>query len=876
MDADAAEELRAHLELLTGRYVESGMTPGAARAAAARQMGNVTRVREDLHEMNGFRVIDNFARDVRFAMRQVGSNRVFALVVVITMALGIGANTAILSVAYSVLLKPLPYVNAEEIHSVSIIVPERREQIPSLPATVQVFLAWQRGSKVFPAITALTPWDANVTGDGEPESLGGAEVATNFFTFLGVPPARGRGFTADEAVPGKDRVVVISDALWRRRYGADDAIVGKSITLSGEPYQIVGVAPPSFLVPTRAQLNALIPFAPRIDIWKPIAPTPATLNNESWDHAVLVRMANPADRERGQRELAVILNDLVREHMPGVKSDPIIELVSVRDVYSAKVRRAMLLVVAAAALLLVTACASIANVFLARGASRATEIALRLALGAGRGRIAAQMVTESLVLAVFGGGLGVVFASMGTRLLAEWGPDDIRALSTTAVDLPFLMSAIALIVLTGVACGVIPVLQANRREPADDLKDAARHTPRRAALARQVLVGVEMALATVLLSAGALLVHSFLNVMNTDRGYAIDGLLTAELSLAGQRYQSGDAQRAFYDDLLHRVRALPAVVAAGAINNLPAVSAADGPSRTILRSEDTDFASVLLLRPVALIRSVTPGYFAASGTTLLAGRLFNDVEPQLAAIISESLAARLWPGAPAAAAIGKELRQGGNMSSRLVGVVGVVADAKPGGLDRDPIAAIYRPFAQWPSASMTIVARTENDPAASAGAIKAEIRSLDPDLPINAMRTMREVVSSTVSQRRFQTTLMLLFAIVALLLGIVGVYGVTNYAVGSRTRDIGVRLALGADRWTVMRWAFAIGFRPVLLGLAAGVVAALISANAIRAALFGITSFDPISLAFVTAILLTTASAACYFPARRAAAIDPVTALRHD
>lgn len=876
MDADAAEELQAHLELLIERYVESGMTREEARGAATRQLGNVTRVREDIHEMNGFRVIDNLARDLRYAMRQAASNRVFALVVVITMALGIGANTAILSVAYAVLLKPLPYANADEIHSVSIVVPERREQIPSLPATVQVFLAWQRGAKAFSAITALTPWDANVTGDGEPESLGGAEVATNFFTFLDVPPARGRGFITDEAVPGKDRVVVISDGLWRRRYGADQAIVGKSIALNGEPYEIVGVAPPSLLVPTRAQLNAVIPFAARIDIWKPIAPTPQTINNENWNHAVLVRMVNPADRERGQRELAAILNDLVRAQMPGLKSDPTIELVPVRDIYSAKLRRAMLLVVAAAALLLVTACASIANVFLARGASRATEIAMRLALGASRGRIAAQMVTESLLLALIGGGLGIVFASLGTRLLAAWGPDDIRALSTTTIDLPFLLSALALTVLTGVGCGVIPVLQANRREPVDELKDAARHTPRRAARARQLLVGVEMALATVLLSAGALLFHSFVNVMNTDRGYEIDGLLTADLSLAGQRYQSPGAQGAFYDDLLQRVRALPAVVAAGAINNLPAVSASDGPSRAILLPEDTNFQAVVLVRPVALIRSVTPGYFAASGSALLAGRLFSDVEPQLVAIISESLAARLWPGVPAAGAIGRDLRQGGNLSSPLVSVVGVVADAKPGGLDRDPVAAIYRPYAQWPSSSMTIVARTANDPAASAGAIKAEIRRLDPDLPISAMRTMREVVSSTVSQRRFQTTLMLLFALVALLLGIVGVYGVTNYAIGSRTRDIGVRLALGADRWAVMRWAFAIGFRPVLLGLAAGLVAALVSANAIRAALFGITSFDPISLAFVSATLLATASAACYFPARRAAAIDPVTALRHD
>ena len=876
MDADAGEELQNHLDLLIDRYIEQGMTPDDARIAAARQLGNVTRVREDIHEMNGVRWLDAFAGDVRYAARQIARNRVFAGVVIATMALGIGANTAISSVAYSVLVKPLPYAAPDEIYSVNIIVPERREQIPSLPATVQVFLAWRNNNTAFTSITALTPWEASVTGGGEPERLGGAQVAANFFSFLGVPVARGREFSTDEAQPGTDRVVVISDALWRVRYGADPSIVGKTITINGESFEIIGVASPSLLAPTSAQLHALIPFAPRIDIFKPIAPTPAMLNNESWDHGVLVRLATGAPIERGRQQLHDVLLDMARAQLPGVKTDPLIELVPMRDIYAARVRGPLMLIVIAAVLLLVAACASIANVFLAKGAGRAAELALRMALGASRGRIAVQLLTEALLLAIAGGAVGVVLAWYGTVLLSASAPHDVRALSHAELSVPFFACALIVTMLTGVVCGIVPVMQANRRDPAGEIKDGARTVAPRAGRVRQALAGVEMTLATVLLASSALLLHSFVNVMSTDRGYDIADVLTADLSLFGARYQSADARVAFYDELIERVRGLPGVTAAGAINDLPAVSATDGPSRTVLRAEDTNFQEVMLQRPVAMIRAVTPGYFAASGTQLLAGRLFANTEPSLAAIASETLVRLLWPGATPADVIGRRMRQDGNMSRPTLEVIGVVADAKAGGLDVDPTAALYRPYAQWASGPMTLVVRTNQDPAALAPAVKSEIRRLDADLPIAAMRTMREIVGSAVAQRRFQMTLTSLFAIVALLLGVVGVYGVTNYAVASRTKEIGVRLALGADRSDVLQWTFVAGMMPVLAGGAIGLVIAMLSANVLRAMLFGISAFDPVSFTSVIAILIVTGAIACYVPARRASRIDPAQALRNN
>ena len=877
LSEETSEELEAHLELLTERCRDSGLSPDEARLAAIRQLGNVTLVQEDVYRMNSVRWLDVLTHDLRSAFRLLARNRAFAFTVIVTLSLGIGANTAILSVAYTVLVKPLPYERPEQIYSVEVVIPERREQIPSLPVTVQTFVDWRNAKTALSAMTAMTPWEASLTGDGEPERLGGARVSANFFTFLGVPIAHGRGFSADEEQQGRQQVVVLSDALWRRRYAADPSLVGKAVVINGESHVVVGIAPPSLLVPTRLQMHPLLMFAPRIDIWKPIAPAPSTLNNESWDHGVLARLPAGANLEDGRRQIETMLNDRARREMPRVKTQAAIQLIPIREIYAAKVRLRLLLVLGASALLLLTACASIANVFLANVASRANEFATRIALGAGRARILSQTLTETLLLASLGGIVGVVIATYGVDVLTFYGPDEVRSMADTRLNLPLLLVAMTVSLLTGVACGIVPAWRAFRRDPGADLQEGTRTSlgGRRAGRSRQVLVGVEMALATMLLASAGLLLHSFVKVMNTDRGYDVERVLTADLSLFGQRYSAAAGRVAFYRDLVDRVRALPGVLAAGAINNLPAVSASDGASRTIFYAGDNDFQGLVLQRPVAMIRSVTTGYFAASGSSLLAGRVLADHEAAQIAVITESLARRMWPGEPLNAIIGREIRQG-DSTTPAIAIAGVVADAHPGGLDREPPPAIYRPYAQWASGPMTLVMRTSGDPAASAQALRAEVRKMDPNLPISAMRTMREIVSTGVAQRRFQMALTSLFALVALLLGAVGVYGVVSYAVACRTRDIGLRMALGALPADVMRWVFASGMLPVLIGVAAGLAGAIAVATALRGLLFGVTPTDPLSLVAVVSVLLLSTGLACYLPARRAAALDPMIALRHE
>jgi putative ABC transport system permease protein len=438
------------------------------------------------------------------------------------------------------------------------------------------------------------------------------------------------------------------------------------------------------------------------------------------------------------------------------------------------------------------------------------------------------------------------------------------------VNVAALVFALVVSVVTGLVCGVVPAVHAWRQDAARELQQHGRTVA--SARARQLLVGVETALGAALLASSALLLHSFVNVMRADRGYQIERVLAVDLSLFGPRYGGGRGV-VFYRELGERVRSLPGVVSAGAISDLPAVAVASGASRTILFESDVNAQQVMLSRPVATIRSVTTGYFAASGTALRAGRVFRDDEPQLAAVISEGLVHRLWPQDSAAAVLGRRIHQG---DGRLITIVGVVEDVRPGAVDRDPAPVVYRPHPQWASGPMTLVVRTAQEPGALASAVRAEIRKMDPQLPIAAVRTLRDIVSDAVAPRRFQMVLTSLFAVVALLLTAIGLYGVVSYAVAARTREIGIRVALGARRRDVMRWVFASGMQPVLAGLIVGLAGAVAIAHTLRALLFGVTPADPLSLASVAAVLLLTSCLACYLPARRAATLDPTTALRHE
>ena len=877
LDRDLDEQIAGHLEEAAQELERSGLSAAEARRVARLQFGNVTQTREAHREARSTSVIEVFGRDLRDACRVTLRRPGFAVVVIGVLGLGVGANSALMSVTHAVLMKPLPYGTPYEIYSVEIVVPERRDEMPSMPVAPLVFLRWREALTTFSGLTAFRPWEVNLSGDGEPERLGGAYVTTNFFDFLRLPMALGRGFQNGDDQPGRDKIVVISDAIWRRRYHADPAIVGRSIRIADEPHQVVGVASPSFLVPTGTSLHPLVPFASRIDLWKPIALPPQRLNETSWDYGVLARLPEAGAVETGRQQLAGIVNELVQQYLPGLKTTGAeIRLVPIREVYSGNVRPRLLLVLAASALLLLTACASLTDLFMARVASRAHEFATRTALGAARGRIVAQILTEVTVLSVLGGILAGGLAHVGARTLATSGPDDVRVLASVAPSAWLWVFALLVSVLAGVACGTMPALQASRSQSLGALREAGRAITagRRATTHREWLVGLQMTLATLLLGVSALLLHSFVRISVADRGYETDGVLTVDLSLFGSRYSAGESRVAFYEDVTQRVRALPGVMSTGAISDLPALATGSGGSRTIFREDDQPpFQRLMLTRPIARLRSVTTGYFAASGTPLRAGRPFDSNEQELVALMSESLVRRLWPQEPVSSVVGRRVRQAADLNAPLIQIVGVVGDVRPGPMGEAPFI-FYRPHPQWASGPMSLVVRTEGDPESIVSSVRSAIRAIDANLPIAEIRTMREVVASTIAERRFQMLLISLFGAVALLVGAVGLYGVVSYSVACRTGEIGLRIAVGAARGDLMRWVFVSGMRPVIGGLAVGLGGAVAVAVILRSLLFEISPADPLSLGTVVGVLVAVSCLACYLPARRAAGIDPMVTLR--
>ena len=876
LDSELEVELAHHFDALVGRYESSGLTPEDARRAARRDMGSLTQVREAYRDQHGLPALETLLQDVRYACRTLRRSPGFAVVAILTLALGIGANTAIFSVAYPLLLRPLPYVDAREIVALSTYMPATRARFPSLPVRAIDFEAFRRSSRVFAAMSAITPADFNLTGVDEPERLYGARVSSNLFTLLGVQPLAGRSFLPEEDVEGRDRVVIISHELWTRRFGSDRSVLNRPLSLNGQTYVVVGIMPPGFLFPTGTQLHPLVPLGPRVDVWKPMGFTRSELTSEgSWRWGVLARLKADTSLTAAQQDLDRITAAIVTRvlgQIPGSGFDIRAQLQPIREMFSGQVRQAVLVLVGAVGLLLLIACVNLANLLLSRLSSRERELATRRALGASRLRVSRQLLTESVTVAALGGVAGLLVASWAAPLLVSLGPAELAGLQTGRLSAAVLLFALAASLATGVLFGLATAITVSNHDPGQALRNGAFSIAlgTRGGRLRTTLVAVEVALCTALLVVSGLLLHSLLNVITLDKGFAVEQILTANVVLSGREYPPPRAI-AFHRDLVERVRALPGVTSAGATSALPLTKESD----TTQVHLDSDTQYRVAERPVAAYRNVTPGYFTTMEIALLAGRFFDDREPVPVCVVSEGLARRLWPDVPASAVPGRRVRPG-DITSAPVTIVGVVRDARTAALDRDPFPVIYRPHAQAPSREMSVVVRAAQAAESLAGSVRAEVWKLDKNLPAPTIKMMEEVVAASLAQRRFQTTLVVLFGVLALALASVGIYGVTNYAVACQTREIGLRMALGAKQRDVLRAIVIRAVKPVVVGLGAGLLGARVAAISLQSVLFGVTPVDPLAFGGGCAVLVLAALMASYVPARRAANLDPLLALRSD
>jgi predicted permease len=808
-------------------------------------------------------------RDLRYTLRMLSKSPGFALVATCSLALGIGANTAIFSVVYAVLLKPLPYAEPDHLVSIAGFVPELRATIPSIALRAADFDAYRRSSSAFSGMAALRSQDFNLTGSGEPVKLYGARVSANLFSLLGVQPEYGRSFLSEEDTPGRDHVVVISHALWERHFGAEPSVLNRVVSLDGESYTVVGIMPKGFLFPTGKQLHPMVLFGPRVDVWKPIAFSTGELRHSgNWAYGCVARLKPNVSLAQARENLDAIAATLPFPDGQTART----QVIPLREAFSGRVRQGLLLLLGAVTLLLLIACVNLANLLLARTSGRSVELATRMALGASRSRLARQLLTESVTIAVLGAAVGLLVAYWGTHLLVSLGPPDSPAARSSQLCGPVLLFMIVVAVATGVAFGLAPAVAAASGEPRERLSSRGASLGLRAGRVGRTLVVVEVALSTALSVGAGLLLHSFAKVMSVNKGFTVERILTADLSLPAQRYPR-ERTIAFCRELVDRVGSLPGVVAAGIVSAPPlGGKAGRGENGPVYFETDTDPA-VTVERPFADFQSVTEGYFTALNIPLRAGRLLEDREPAPATVVSAGLARRLWPGRPLEAALGRRIKLNHPAAEPVV-VVGIVGDVRAQTLEDEPSPMAYRPVSQAPFGDVTLVVRAAEAAEPLTQAIRSAVFELDGSLPVAATHTMRKIVSESTAQRRFQMMLVLLFAGLSLALAVLGIYGVTSYSVSRRAREIGLRMALGARRVEVLLSVLAHGLRPVVIGLLLGLAAAALGASSIRALLFGIEPLDPLSLATVSLLLLATAVLACYVPARRAASIEPMAVLR--
>jgi len=851
LDRELDAELRFHLDAQIEANLRTGMTREEARRQAQLTLGGVEQVKEHVREVRPGFFLETLWQDIRFGARMLRKNPGFTIVAVLTLALGIGANTAIFSVVNAVLLRPLPLKDADRL----VALGEWNPQVSNQPlgASFPNYTDWSQKSGAFELMTAYLGQRLTLTGRGEPRRVSGLSVSSNFFSLLGVDLYAGRVFTPQDENAYPARVVVITYGLWKQMFGGDPAAVGQVLLLDSVPRTVVGILPPRFH------------FLQDVDVITPLALSIQARQMRGMRFLrVIGRLKPGVSLQRAQTDMDGIAASLAREY-PNWDENWGVALTSLHDQVVGRARNGLLVLFGTVGLVLLIACANVANLTLARGSAREKEVAIRAALGAGRIRMVRFLLTESLLLALLSGAVAFLLAFWGVDLLRALSPASLPRVEEVSVDGRVLWFTLLVSLVTGLLFGTTPARQALRVNPQEALKEGARSSAGGPARLRGALVVTEVALSFVLLVGAGLLGRSLYQLLSLDPGFRSENLLAFDIPLPLSKYSREDLQANFFRELVERARSFPGVRSAALTTVLP-LSGADSRNSFMVegsKSEDADWANLW---------EISPDYFRTMGIPLREGRAFTEQDTKNAppvAIINEAMAGKYWPkDSP----LGKRLLFGDSGPA----IVGVVGNVKAAGLAGPDEPQIYLCVWQQPIWQMTLVLRTEGDPLALVPPMRALVQSIDTSQPIERIQTVSDLLSRAVAQPRLVALLLGSFSALSLVLVAVGIYGVISYSVGRRTHEIGIRMALGAQPADVVKLVVGQGLKLIGVGLAIGSLSAVLATRALRSLLFEVRPTDPLTFLGVAVVLSLVAVAACYLPARRATRVDPIVALRYE
>ena len=861
MSRDFDDELRFHVDQQVAQNIARGMSAEAARTAALRQFGGVQRFKEEVGDEHGYQLLDQFRQDLAYTARAARRSPGFTAIVILTLAVGVGATTAIFSVVRGILLRELPFGSPDRLVRLWVANPVRNEM--RSPVSIPDLEDWRRLGTPFDHMAAYStlPTGLALVDGGEPVRLKTGYVSADFFETLGARAIVGRGILPGEHVDGRDRVVVLSHRLWSTRYGSARDIVGRTLRLNDEPYTVVGVMPAEFRFPDRDT-----------EIWAPMSVVPASgiprTRSVRWLE-VIARLAPGVTPERARTDLSVITNRLAGEYGDSNAGWTAATLVPLREEMLGGSRGRVLILFGAVLLTLVLACVNVANLVLARASRRSRELAVRTALGAGRARLVRQLFTESVTLSLAGGVLGVLLAAWGVRALVTLVGPWLPAVGDVRVDGAVLAFALGVSALTGLAFGLIPVM-GERRNVAGTLRESGRGNTGAAGshALRRALVALEVGLAMMLVVGAGLLVKSFARLNQVSLGFDAERTMYVRMTIPSSRYATSATYLPVAERMLAQVRQVPGVTAAALAKDGP-MRAGGEPSSFVIPAQTASASSA---EPRANFLPSSDGIIQALGIRLVAGRDLTRQDGDSGAVgvvISAGLARKHWAGR---SPVGEEIEY----QTRRMRVVGVAGDARYTSVQGDPVPIVYVPNRIVTRRIFTVVARTAGDPSTMLGAVRDAIRSVERDQPITEIGTMRTAIGDAVAAPRVLTLLVGAFGIVALVLAAIGVYGVVAYVVGQRTNEIGIRIALGAKSADIVRWTLRTGLTPALVGLAAGTVGALVLSRLLGAQLYDVSPTDPVVFGGVAVVLVIVAVLASGVPARRAARVDPAIALRSE